>query len=83
MDQKNQTKKATEIKKLISFKERKDIIYSELGKPIREFLGEDLVHNIVNVWSIDHKFFKDLSLEDEVKHLIERYGWFSFRSDLL
>lgn len=56
-----------------TFVERKKIIEGEQGEPLRAFFGEDLIKDIIAVHEADFEFCKDMTLEDEIKHLVLRY----------
>lgn len=50
----------------LTIEERKNAIYSEEGKPIRKFLGDNLLKNILTCHESDHEFFKYFSEDEEL-----------------
>lgn len=56
-----------------TFEDRKEAILGDEGAPLRAFFGDDLIKNILAVHEADFNFCKDLTMEDEVKHLVSRY----------
>ena len=45
----------------------------DLGQPLRDFLGETEIRNIVELLEQDYKTFQAMSHEDEVKKILLKY----------
>lgn len=51
----------------------KDESEPECGKPIRDLFGVPNVEDFIGAFKIDHATYAGMSLEEEVKHIVERY----------
>jgi hypothetical protein len=46
---------------------------SDLGKPIRDFFGEDTIANVLMIGQVDHDFFSKMTVDEEAKLLLTKY----------
>jgi len=51
-----------------TMEKREQAILGEEGKAFNELVGEEFLKNVLAVHKVDHKFFGELSLEEELQY---------------